>query len=309
MKTNETKVLDQPSRLSGQCPAKGRVAAITGVGAGGIGEAVAEELAIRQGYELFASDINAARGTQTCELIRRKGGKMHFIHADTATSDGIELFFDSIQIHTGRLDLLVNNAGSAGDPAKDNLLDLDIAAFQKLLEINVTGPVMMTKEALRRFMLPQGRGVVIFVGSLNGGYGRGQLGQLGYGTAKTALTSVLAQLTAQFGSQIRFNLVRPGITVTNSENWQKRSLHDPMYEAREAEQYPSKRLMYPADIARAIAWLASDEARLINGVELAVDGGQSAAGILHPAWEPSNFRASYVQSVAALENSPERQAS
>ena len=54
----------------------------------------------------------------------------------------------------------------------------------------------------------------------------------------------------------------------------------------------------PVDVAHAIAWLASDEARMVNGVELAVDGGLSAAGIMHPAWDAANFRESFVKSVA-----------
>lgn len=60
---------------------------------------------------------------------------------------------------------------------------------------------------------------------------------------------------------------------------------------------PAGVLVQPQDVAEVIAWLASDEARMVSGIELAVDGGLSATGVLHPAWDPANFRESFVGSV------------
>ena len=280
----------------------GQVAAITGVGAGGIGAATALELAVRHGYFVYSCDVDEERGNRTCRAVCEQGGRMHFTVANAANPQHMTQFFDQIELNAGRLDLLVNNVGTAGDhPAKDNLLETDIDQFHRLLDINLAAPVFATKDALRRFMLKQGNGVVCFLGTHNGQPGRGIRGQFAYGVAKTALTAVVAELTAHFGNLIRFNLVRPGIVVTDSPNWRKRRLLDPQYEGREAQQYPSKQLVRPTDVARAIAWLASDEARLINGVELCVDGGLASAGISHPAWDTTNFRESFVRSVARHE--------
>ncbi len=163
---------------------------------------------------------------------------------------------------------------------------------------NLIGPFQCTTEVLRRFMLPRKAGVVVFLGTHNGQLGSGVLGQLGYGAAKSALSGLLAVLTAQCGRHVRFHVVRPGIVVTNSPNWQRRRQVDPQYEDKEGTYNPAGVLVQPQDVAEAIAWLASDEARMVSGIELAVDGGLSATGVLHPAWDLANFRESFVGSVA-----------
>jgi 3-oxoacyl-[acyl-carrier protein] reductase len=274
------------------------VVVLTGVGGHGIGAATARELAVERGHYVIACDRDEI-GIETCQNIRREGGRIEFVLADVARADGVAELLATIEKHAGRVDILINNAGSAGDPRMDNFQSQTLQGFQQLLNVNLLAPFWVTSQIVNHYMLPRGRGVVVFLGSQNGQLGRAALGQLGYSCAKSGLTALMANLTAEHGRFIRSLLVRPGIVVTDSANWKTRRQLDPDCETKQAQYNPSGKLARPEDVARAIAWLVSDAASLINGVELNVDGGLSASGILHPAWDPANFRESYVQSVAA----------
>jgi NAD(P)-dependent dehydrogenase (short-subunit alcohol dehydrogenase family) len=269
---------------------------VTGIRPGGIGQAATARLA-KDGYSLVTCDVNAELGKRAVETVREQGGDVSFVEADVATEEGVGRVMDEVErVGGGRLDLVVCNAGSAGDPRRDNILDLTGSVFRSLLDNNLTSAFLTTQAALKRFMIPQGFGSVIYLGSCNGQRGLGSLGQFGYGSAKAGLSVLVSLLTAQFGSRIRFNLVRPSIIETDSENWQRRRATDPDWPRIEGQYTPAGRLGRPEDVAAAIAWLASDAASFMAGIELPVDGGLAAAGIQHPAWNPANFRQSYVDS-------------
>jgi 3-oxoacyl-[acyl-carrier protein] reductase len=228
------------------------------------------------------------------------------VHADLTTAAGVNRFMNEITRVSDRLDVLVANMGSAGTPEEDNLLDLTPALFQTLVDANLKAPLLTAQAAMKRFMLPQRSGIIIFLGTHNGQMGRANMGPMVYGAAKAALTSVMANLVAQFGRHIRVNLCRPGITVTESKNWTRRRDTNPDWERLESQMSANGRLAKPSDVAEAIAWLASDKARHVNGIELPVDGGLAAAGICHPSWSPADFRRSFVESVMTEETQKKR---
>jgi NAD(P)-dependent dehydrogenase (short-subunit alcohol dehydrogenase family) len=275
----------------------GLKAAVAGVRPAGIGEAVVWRLAA-DGYRVVCCDRDQRAGLQAVEWARRDGAAVEFIDADVSTAAGVERFMDEIARHPGPLATLVCNAGSAGNPREDDLLELTADQLHRLLDDNLVSAYLLSRHALKRFFLRQGTGgSVIFIGSNNGQRGFGLLGQPGYGMAKAGLSALLANLVARFGHAVRFNLVRSGVVVTNSENWQRRLQAAKDWPQLEGSYTPAGRLGKPADVANAVAWLASDAAGWVSGAELPVDGGVSCAGLQFPAFDVTNFRESYVHAV------------
>jgi NAD(P)-dependent dehydrogenase (short-subunit alcohol dehydrogenase family) len=181
--------------------------------------------------------------------------------------------------------------------------------LRRLLDNNLVSTFLLTQQALKRFFLPLGTGgSVVFIGSNNGQRGLGLLGQPGYGMAKVGLAALMANLVARFGRQVRFNLVRSGVVVTNSENWQRRRHQAKDWPQLEGSYTPAGRLGEPVDVANAVAWLISDEAKWVNGAELSVDGGVTCGGLQFPAFDATDFRASYVQAVREWTARRQRQA-
>ncbi len=255
-----------------------RVAALTGVGCRGIGEATAFELAVRGRYHVVCC------GREECNMnflrtIRAAGGQITYLQADAAHADGINQLMDMIARVAGRLDLLINNADPVGDPRADSLFDLSDDGFRQVIDENLIGPFRATREALRRYMVPQKKGVVIYLGASHSRHGQGGLDQFAFGTAKCALGALVASLTAQFGNIVRFNLIRPGIMP--QDVWNRHISPDSSgIGGKETGLAPSGHLTTPTDVAHAVGWLASDCARCINGIELVIDGGTSAGGIM-----------------------------
>jgi NAD(P)-dependent dehydrogenase (short-subunit alcohol dehydrogenase family) len=276
-----------------------RIAVIAGVGKDGIGQAIAQRLS-DEDYTLVLADCNEEAGLQTTETLRRQGRPVTFVAGDLADERTAVRVMSEVGrwTRTGRLDVLINNAGSAQDPGQDNLMELTPEKLHKYLADNVTGAVNMTRWALERFMLPKRKGAMVCIGSMNGQLGMGIRGQLGYGIAKCGLTALVSNVATQFGPRgIRAVLVRPGLIVTGSRNWLRRLREDPDWARLEGYQTPARRLGRPEDVANAVAWLVSDQASYINGIELPVDGGMSASGILSPVWDPADFRGSYVRAI------------
>lgn len=273
--------------------AQGRTVAVAGIHRHGIGEAITARF-LAQGDSVVACDKNRAAGLEATAHLRRSGADLSFVEADVSTEQGATRFMEGIARQSGRLDTLVCNIGCAGNPADDNILDLTPERIHGLINDNLLAPVLLTQAALRRFFLPQGCGAVIYIGTNNCQRSMGVRGQMLYGASKCALSAVLAACVAQVGHVVRFNLIRPGVVETDSDNWRRRRQENPNWSRLESSSVPARVLGAPADVANAVVWLASDEARYVNGAELAVDGGERASGIMFPAWDPVNFRQSYV---------------
>jgi NAD(P)-dependent dehydrogenase (short-subunit alcohol dehydrogenase family) len=168
----------------------------------------------------------------------------------------------------GGVDLLVNNA--ATNPQYGPLVEADLGAVAKVMEVNVVAPLGWVQEVWSRSMAERG-GAILNVASI-GGLRPGQ--RIGaYNTSKAALIQLTRQLALELGPTVRVNAIAPAVVKTRFAR--------ALYEDREEEVaavYPLKRLGTPEDTAGIARFLLSDDASWITGETVAVDGGVSLAG-------------------------------
>ena len=168
----------------------------------------------------------------------------------------------------GSVDFLVNNTGI--NPVYGPLMDLDVAAARKILEINVLATLSWTKKVNAAWQREHG-GAVVNVASAAGL--RPAPGIAFYGVSKAAVIHLTEELAIELGPGIRVNAVAPAVVKTQFAS--------ALYEGREEEvaaAYPLKRLGVPDDIGSVVAFLLSEDAGWMTGQTLAVDGGLLLAG-------------------------------
>ncbi len=237
-----------------------RVALVTGSGRG-IGKAIAQKLA-EEGATLVINDVSDT-ASATAEEIKTNGKPSHFIKADVTSSAEVNQMFEKIISTLGRIDVLVNNAGIARDQLAVRMSDDE---WDAVLNTNLKSVFMCTRGALR-FMMRQRWGRIINISSIVGI--AGNAGQVNYSAAKAGIIGVTRSVAKEMGSrQITVNVVAPGYIET--EMTQK--LPDKTKEEY-AKRIPLGFLGTPRDVAEAVAFLASEEARYITGQILCVDGG------------------------------------
>jgi NAD(P)-dependent dehydrogenase (short-subunit alcohol dehydrogenase family) len=255
---------------------EGKVALVTGA-ASGIGRATAILLA-QEGASVLVDDINDAEGKATVELIGHRGGEASYIHADVSDSDQCRMMIRTAVDRYGGLDILHANAGVPGPDAP--IIALQDDEIHELVNVNLVGVIYSCRAAIDALSERSG-GAIVITSSLAGLQGPPEIGV--YAATKAGiirLTEVLACECAPLG--IRINSVAPGVVET------------PMLWATEMntpaglETYrrltPLGRLGKPEDIAKAVAFLASDDASWITGIVLSVDGGaglRSAGGTVY----------------------------
>jgi NAD(P)-dependent dehydrogenase (short-subunit alcohol dehydrogenase family) len=172
--------------------------------------------------------------------------------------------------HWGRLDLLVNNAGI--NPVYGPLMDVDLGAARKVLEVNVLSSLRWSQLAYHSWMQANG-GCIVNVASVTGLTAARGLGV--YGTSKAAIIALTRQLGDELGPDVRVNAIAPGVIRTEFS----RALYEGSEDAVVAT-YPMRRLGTPQDVAGAVAFLASDDAAWITGQTIVVDGGLTLGGRL-----------------------------
>lgn len=240
-------------------PLAGRVALVTGA-ARGIGAAIVERL-INDGAYVYAGDILEGDGR---EFAARFEGRCSFHKLDVTHEAEWAAVMERIAHEAGRLDILVNNAGIYG-PA--SLQDETAAGFRRLFEINQFAIFWGIKCAVPLMSLG---GAIINLSSIGGMVGyKGTFGYAGTKWAVRGLTRSAARELAPM--KIRVNTVCPGVIDTPMfyEN-------DPAMLNTFLENIPLGALGQPTDIASAVAFLASDDARYITGTDILVDGGMLA---------------------------------
>ncbi len=242
----------------------GKIALVSGASRG-IGEAIARLLA-QQGAHVIVSSRKIEGCQQVAHAIIADGGKATAIACHIGEMEQIANVFARIRDEFGRLDILVNNA--ATNPQFCNVLDTDLGAFQKTVDVNIRGYFFMSVEA-GKLMREHGTGSIINVASING-VSPGEYQGI-YSMTKAAvinMTKVFAKECAQFG--IRCNALLPGLTDTKFASalvGNEKILNTALL------QIPLKRVAAPSEMAGAVLYLASNASSYTTGVALNVDGG------------------------------------
>lgn len=245
----------------------GKTALVTGA-AGGIGTVVCTLFA-----ELGATVIACDRNRPALDaFVASAKHRCHPMVADITDAPAVRAALDPAIAAAGTPTVLVNNAGFS---KLERLEGATLAQWRSEVDGNLTGAYIMV-EALRPGMMAAGGGAIVNVGSVNG---LTALGNPAYSAAKAGLENYTKALAVEFGRyRIRANLVAPGTVRTPI--WDHRVRKDPGVFDRLHRWYPLGRIAEPIDIARAIAFLASDAASFVTGASLVVDGGLTAGSPL-----------------------------
>ncbi|MGH8252124.1 MAG: glucose 1-dehydrogenase [Steroidobacteraceae bacterium] len=242
----------------------GRVALVTGASRG-IGRAIARMLA-RHG----AAVAVASRKLEGCEAvaaeIRAAGGNAAAIACHIGDPAQITAALAAIDRQFGRLDILVNNA--ATNPYFGPALGMDLAAYQKTVDVNMRGYFWTSVEAARR-MIARGKGTIVNVASVNAF--RPMDGQAVYSMTKAAIVNMTQGLAKEWARQgVRVNALVPGVVETRFAA----AMHqDPARRAAIERSVPVGRVAQPEEMAGAVLYLVSDAASYTTGSCLTADGG------------------------------------
>lgn len=242
-----------------------KVAYVTG-GGHGIGRAICLRLA-GEGASVVVSDLDGEAARGVADEVGRAGGTALASTCDVTDRDWVDASFREALKRFGQLNVLVNTAGGDWDEPRP-FEDIPDEIWLRKLDVNLIGVGRCIRAALPS-LLAAGRGSnVVTIGSVNGMTG---MSGYPYSAAKAGLDGMNRVLAVRYGRKgLRFNLISPATIRTR--NWDGRD--DDL--RRMTARYPLGRIGEPADIAAAAAFLASDEAAWITGVNLPVDGGMLA---------------------------------
>ena len=240
-------------------PLQGQIALVTGASRG-IGAAIADELA-SQGATVIGTATSEAGAVAIGERLAAQGG--HGRMLDVSSGDSVDAVLDAIAKDIGAISILVNNAGITRDNLLMRMKDAD---WQAVIDTNLTS-VYRTSKAVMRAMMKARGGRIINIASVIGV--TGNPGQANYAAAKAGIIAFSKSLAREIGSRnITVNVVAPGFIDTDMT----RSLPDDA-KAAMLGQIALGRFGEPADVARAVAFLAGPHAAYITGETLHVNGG------------------------------------
>lgn len=253
----------------------GKVALITG-GASGMGEAQAR-LFSREGAAVMIADIQAEKGETVSTEISAAGGRAAFFSLDVRDFDQWQAVVRETEERLGRLDILCNNAGTN---VRVSFEELSIEQYRNIIEVNLNGAYLGCR-AVADAMQRAGGGAIVNIGSL-ASFKHG--GSTGYTVSKTGIIALTKNVALAYAKhRTRCNVICPGhidtpfirADASHSRNDWSTSIDNPENYERRLAHIPLGRLQSGEDVAKAALFLCSDDAEMITGAVLTVDGGSS----------------------------------
>jgi glucose 1-dehydrogenase len=258
---------------------KGKTALVTGASSG-IGQAIAIRFAA-EGANVainYRSGAGQAEATMAqAKAARLNGGRDVIVQADVSKEDEVENMVRSVISTFGRLDILVNNAGIQ-KPAPSH--EIETADFDRILGVNLRGPFLCARAAIRHFLSRDGGGVILNNSSVHEIIPKPKY--LSYSITKGGMENLTKSLALEYADRgIRVNAVGPGAIVTPiNRAW----IENPKAKAEVEAHIPMSRAGAPEEIASVFAFLASDEASYITGQTIFACGGLTLYPEFRIAW-------------------------
>ncbi|GAA4011524.1 SDR family NAD(P)-dependent oxidoreductase [Streptomyces plumbiresistens] len=250
--------------MSGYLSLEGKVAVVTG-GARGIGQAVATVLAAR-GAAVSVWDLNLEGAEKTVAEIQAAGGRAIAVGGDAAEATAVAAAAARTREELGPVAVLVNNAGIT---AYEPFLNISEASWDRMMGVNLKGPFLVT-QALLPDMLAAGWGRIVNISSSSAQTGAPAMAH--YASSKGGVISLTRALAVEYADKgITVNHVPPGFIDTPLVR------EGPVDVEKAAVMMPMKRAGQPADVAHAVAYLASEEAAYVTGQTFSVNGGRYLA--------------------------------
>ena len=243
---------------------KDKTALITG-GARGIGATTARLFA-REGAAVGIVDLRAEGLLEVADKAKSEGHEIETFAGDISQKDDVDRIVNEFVQKLGRIDILVNNAGVV---IPRPFFEKTVADWEKTLSVNLIG-MFLCCQAAANHMLPQKYGKIVNISSIRGIDHCGREGVMDYSASKTAVIGLTKTMAKELAPYINVNTVAPGHTKTEMTAPLPAEIKQNMIEGSYL-----KRMAEPEDIAKAILFMASDDADFITGQVLLVDGGFS----------------------------------
>ncbi len=245
----------------------GRIALVTG-GMSGIGRAIVGELG-DAGCEVYVGDLDVVEdrpGSEPAAREQNASSRIHFVKLDVGDAEGVSrIVNDIVRVHA-RIDILVNCAGILKTRP---LVESTIADWDEVARVNLSGVYYCSKAVLPA-MIEQRYGKIVNIASVSSAKGGGQFGNVLYGTTKAGVVAMTQGFARELGPYgINVNAVSPGVVETAMTA----SLMTAEMRERVIDSIPLRRLVQPAEVARVVAYLASDVSSAITGQAIVVDRG------------------------------------
>jgi len=245
---------------------EGKVALVTG-GARGIGAAIVTQFA-REGAKVAIGDLLEQEGKALEAQVTKAGGQALYVRLDVTKEESWAQAVAAAESRFGKLNVLVNNAGTSGRVA---LEEMPLADWERVMAVNSTGVVLGIKHVIPA-MRRAGGGSIVNISSIYGIVGFG-LGHPAYYASKGAVRLVTKHAALRYAREgIRVNSVHPGYV----DSPMTEAIHKTEEGERRRQVTPMGRIGRPEDIAPGVVYLASDESSWVTGSELVIDGGYTA---------------------------------
>jgi glucose 1-dehydrogenase len=259
---------------------EGQTAIVTGASSG-IGKAIALQLG-RAGANVCVNYVTGPEKAQeVADAIEEAGSHAVDIRADVSSEADVQAMFAQAKEEFGTVDILVNNAGLQVDAP---FHEMSLAQWQKVIDVNLTGQFLCSREAVREFkrrgVVPGvscSAGKIICISSVHEVIP--WAGHVNYATSKGGVMLMMKSIAQEVAPwRIRVNSIAPGAirTPINTQAWDT-----PEHYSELLKLIPYKRIGEPEEVGRAAVWIASDDADYVHGITLFVDGGMT----LYPGFE------------------------